>query len=643
MTSNIFEINYNGTGASQSNNALGMREMQARVYAKRTSQHLLIKAPPASGKSRALMFIALDKLHAQGLKKAIIAVPERSIGKSFRSTKLTDYGFYWDWEVLSKNNLTEQGTSKSKVKQFVDFMHSESPDDRVLICTHATLRFAFEQLADSDFNNVLLAIDEFHHVSQDDNSVLGNALRNILANSTAHVVAMTGSYFRGDSVPILAPEDEQKFDKVSYTYYEQLEGYKYLKSFAMGYNFYRGRYTDVLHEVLDTSKKTIIHIPNVNSGESTKDKYDEVDRILDELGQAVPDPKTGLWLVTEETGRVLKVADLVTEEGREKVQDYLNKMTSLDNLDIIIALGMAKEGFDWPYAEYALTIGYRQSLTEIVQIIGRVTRDSSNKSHAQFTNLISQPDAQDDEVFFAVNNVMKAITASLLMESVLAPNFKFKRKDRDDQKSSGAEMFVKGLKEPTTQRTKDIIENDMNDLRASILQEPRIQTAIASGTDAEVINKQMIPAIIKQIYPDLSGAEVEEVRQQFISQSVVQSAERKEGVGQTDFLKMADKFVNIDELSIDLIDQINPFQRAYEVISREIDAPTLRLIQDYMDGQKMEFSEEELLILYPQIKQFLNENGRYPDKSSNDTYEQRLAYALLQLSQMKLKMENGND
>ena len=620
-----------------------MREMQERVYAKRTSQHLLIKAPPASGKSRALMFIALDKLHAQGLKKAIIAVPERSIGKSFRSTKLTEYGFYWDWEVLPKNNLTEQGTSKSKVKQFVDFMHSESPDDRVLICTHATLRFAFEQLSDSDFNDVLLAIDEFHHVSQDDNSVLGNALRNILANSTAHVVAMTGSYFRGDSVPILAPEDEQKFDKVSYTYYEQLEGYQYLKSFAMGYNFYRGRYTDVLHEVLDTSKKTIIHIPNVNSGESTKDKYDEVDRILDELGQAVPDPKTGLWLVTEETGRVLKVADLVTEEGREKVQDYLNKMTSLDDLDIIIALGMAKEGFDWPYAEYALTIGYRQSLTEIVQIIGRVTRDSSNKSHAQFTNLISQPDAQDDEVFFAVNNVMKAITASLLMESVLAPNFKFKRKDRDDQKSSGAEMFVKGLKEPTTQRTKDIIENDMNDLRASILQESRIQTAIASGTDAEVINKQMIPAIIKQIYPDLSGAEVEEVRQQFISQSVVQSAERKEGVGQTDFLKMADKFVNIDELSIDLIDQINPFQRAYEVISREIDAPTLRLIQDYMDGQKMEFSEEELLILYPQIKQFLNENGRHPDKLSNDTYEQRLAYALLQLSQMKLKMENGND
>ena len=235
---------------------------------------------------------------------------------------------------------------------------------------------------------------------------------------------------------------------------------------------------------------------------------------------------------------------------------------------------------------------------------------------------------------------MKAITASLLMESVLAPNFKFKRKDREDQKFSGAEIFVKGLKDPSTQRTKGIIENDMNDLRASILQEPRIQTAIAAGTDADVINKQMIPAIIKQIYPDLSGEEVEEVRQQFITQSVVQSAERKVGVGQTDFLKMADKFVNIDELSIDLIDSVNPFQRAYEVISREIDAPTLRLIQDYMDGKKMEFSEEELLILYPQIKQFHRENNRYPDKSSNDMYEQRLAYALLQLARMKRESDN---
>jgi hypothetical protein len=71
------------TGVSSKPNALGMRAMQERAYAKRGEQYLLIKSPPASGKSRALMFIALDKLNNQGLRQAIIVVPERSIGGSF--------------------------------------------------------------------------------------------------------------------------------------------------------------------------------------------------------------------------------------------------------------------------------------------------------------------------------------------------------------------------------------------------------------------------------------------------------------------------------------------------------------------------------------------------------------------------------
>ncbi|MFD4492226.1 DEAD/DEAH box helicase [Lysinibacillus fusiformis] len=649
MTSNIFEINYNGTGQSQNTNALGMREMQARVYEKRASQYLLVKAPPASGKSRALMFVTLDKLTNQGIKKAIIAVPERSIGKSFRTTELVKFGFFSDWVINPKNNLTDRGKSESKVSQFVDFIRSTNVEDNIMLCTHATLRFAFEKLSDSDFDNVLLAIDEFHHVSQDDNSVLGNALRNIMGNSSTHIVAMTGSYFRGDSVPILEPTDEQKFDKVTYTYYEQLEGYKYLKSFAMGYSFYRGRYTDALSEVLDTTKKTIIHIPSPNSGESTKEKYDEVDRILDELGEVQFDSETGLYFITESSGNILKVADLVTEDGvegrenvgRGKAQEYIRNMSELDDLDIIIALGMAKEGFDWPFAEYALTIGYRNSLTEVVQIIGRVTRDSSNKTHAQFTNLIAQPDAQDDEVMFAVNNVMKAITASLLMESVLAPNFKFKRKDNDDQKSNGTDIFIKGLKEPSTNRSKDIIQNDLNDLKATVLQDSQIQQAIAAGVEARVINKQLIPRVIMNTYPDLSNEETEEVRQHLVAQSVIQSAEREEGTSGNQFLKMANKFINIDEIAIDLIDEVNPFQRAYEVISKEIDAPTLRFIQDYMDGIKFTFSEDELIMLYPQIVQFKNENGRIPEKSSSDQYEQRLAYALLRLEQLRRERQNG--
>ena len=52
-------VDYARTGASTKSNELGMRPMQERAYEKRGEQYLLIKSPPASGKSRALMFICL--------------------------------------------------------------------------------------------------------------------------------------------------------------------------------------------------------------------------------------------------------------------------------------------------------------------------------------------------------------------------------------------------------------------------------------------------------------------------------------------------------------------------------------------------------------------------------------------------------
>lgn len=633
--SKVFEISYEQKGTSVNTNELGMREMQAKVYAKRTKQHLLVKAPPASGKSRALMFIALDKLKNQGLKKAIIAVPEKSIGKSFRSTELKKFGYYWDWVVKDENNLTTSGTAKSKVQKFIDFMQSTDPSDDILIATHATLRFASEQLDASDFDDCLLAIDEFHHVSQDDNSVLGEVLRDVLRNSTAHIFAMTGSYFRGDSIPILDTQDEQLFDRVTYTYYEQLEGYKYLKSFAMAYKFYRGQYFEALEELVPEfiDKKTIIHIPNVNSVESTRDKYGEVDKILDLLGTYLEKDEHGIIYLKTKTGRILKIADLVTEEGRDGVAGYLSKMDKVEDLDMIIALGMAKEGFDWPYAEYALTIGYRSSLTEIVQIIGRVTRDSFNKSEAVFTNLIAEPDAESDEVQYSVNNIMKAITASLLMENVLAPSFKFKPKDRDDQKASGADIYIKGLKEPSTERSKQIIENDMVELKASILQDDVVQAAISAGADTKLINKQLIPRVITTSYPDLTQEEVDEVRQHVVVDLNLSNA--KKDPENKQLLKMADKFINIDDLSIDLIDQVNPFQSAYEVISRDVDFKTLQLIERAFDAKKYEFTNDELRMLYPQIKAFKAEFGRLPKKDSKDIGEQRLYYALVTLARLR--------
>ena len=639
---NIIEVNYQQTGESKKTNSFGMRDMQAKAYEKRNEQYLLLKAPPASGKSRALMFIALDKLYNQGIKKVIVAVPERSIGGSFGLTNLKKDGFFASWEPNPLYNLCIPGGENSKIEAFKKFILNE---EKILICTHATLRFAFKELDDTKFNNCLLAIDEFHHVSADGENQLGELIRNVMQNSTAHIVAMTGSYFRGDSVPVLLPEDESKFSKVTYNYYEQLNGYEHLKSLGIGYHFYQGKYTSAIADILDTNKKTILHIPNVNSGESTKDKHKEVDTILDIIGTVEQITEDGIILVKRASdGKILKVADLVNDDPkiREKVVAYLRNIKSVDDMDLIIALGMAKEGFDWPYCEHALTVGYRSSLTEIIQIIGRATRDSDNKTHAQFTNLIAQPDAQDVEVKLSVNNMLKAITASLLMEQVLAPNFKFKpRFEGDETPPQKGELKIRGFKSASSKRVEDILESDLNDLKATILQDEQMIKAIPGNLDAEVINRVLIPKIIKIKYPDLTDGEVEEVRQHVVIDSVIKNGQIIEN-GDKKFIKMADKFVNIDDLHIDLIDQVNPFQKAFEILSKSVTTHVLKLIQESIESTRIEMTPEEAVILYKKIPAFKSENGRMPDINSRDFNEKRMAESLIYLNKLRQERANAN-
>lgn len=642
---NLIEVSYNQTGSSKKTNEMGMREMQQKAYSANSAQYLLIKAPPASGKSRALMFIALEKLHHQGLKKVIVAVPEKSIGASFASTELSKYGFFTDWNPNPRYNLCTPGEDKSKVTAFLNFLES---DEQILICTHATLRFAFDGLDEKKLNNTLIAIDEFHHVSADDDNRLGEVMRSIMAKSNAHIIAMTGSYFRGDNIPVLLPEDEAKFTKVTYTYYEQLNGYEYLKFLGIGYHFYQGRYfkkqpdkeMSALEEVLDENKKTIIHIPSVNSAESSREKLEEVGYIIDALGELeYQDEITGvLYVKSKRSGRMLKIADLVNDNprARDKITSYLREEKTQDAIDIIIALGMAKEGFDWPYCEHALTIGYRGSLTEIIQIIGRATRDSENKTHAQFTNLVAEPDAENDEVKVAVNNMLKAITASLLMEQVLAPNFKFKPKYNEDDDSVVDENTIKirGFKLPTSQRAKDIIETDLNDLKARILQNDQMLKAMPGNIEPEVINTVLIPKIIREVYPDLNEEEVEAVRQHVVVDSVIKNSVIEEQGGRK-FIRMAGSFVNIDDIHIDLIDTINPFQKAFEILSKSVTAQVLRLIDEHIQSTKIEMTEAEAIILWPKIKEWRERTGEAPSLQSFDPKEKRMAEAIIFLRELK--------
>jgi superfamily II DNA or RNA helicase len=661
-------VNYQATGAATGVNPYGMRPMQERAWQRRGEQYLLIKSPPASGKSRALMFIALDKLHNQGVKQAIIVVPERSIGASFADEPLSKNGFFTDWTVTPRWNLCDaSGTDQGKVASVGAFLAS---GDRVLVCTHATFRFAVDRFGIEAFDERLIAIDEFHHVSVSEDNVLGRHLTELIARGKVHVIAMTGSYFRGDAEAVLSPSDETKFETVTYTYYEQLNGYQFLKRLDLGYFFYSGSYVDDILKVLDPAEKTIVHIPSVNSRESTQDKLKEVETILHSLGEwEGADAATGFQLVRTSDGRLLRIADLVDDEStrRNRVMAMLkdpSQKNNPDHVDIIIALGMAKEGFDWIWCEHALTVGYRSSLTEIVQIIGRSTRDAPGKTRARFTNLIAEPDASEQAVAEAVNDTLKAIAASLLMEQVLAPRFEFRPKNPGNVATDGfdyggggynpegknvgfnaeegkIQIEIAGLAEPKSEQAKRIISEDLNELVAAVVQDKEtIEHGVFDGEMREMgqeITQIQVGKIVRERHPDLDENDQEAIRQRVVAAMVfVQEAKRamvkEPGEGyqaerlNTAIIDGVRRFaMSVKELDIDLIDSINPFGEAYAILSHAMTPERFAEIQAIIEQKRIAITPDEAKMLAVRASTFKKDRGRFPSATSPDPWERRMA------------------
>lgn len=672
-------VTYARNGTSTSANALGMRPMQERVYEKRGEQYLLIKSPPASGKSRALMFVALDKLNNQGLKQAIIVVPEKSIGASFNDEPLSQYGFWADWKVEPQWNLCNSpGTEGGKVNSVEAFLKSEDP---ILICTHATFRFAVDRLGARAFDERLIAIDEFHHVSANPDNKLGAHLGELIARNRVHIVAMTGSYFRGDAEAVLSPQDESKFETVTYTYYEQLNGYTYLKKLDIGYFFYTGPYSDDLLKVLDPHEKTIIHIPSVNSRESTKDKHREVEHILEALGSwEGTDKQTGFQLVKTPSGRVIKIADLVDDDPskRERVAAALKDpahKNDRDHVDIIIALGMAKEGFDWIWCEHALTVGYRSSLTEVVQIIGRATRDAPGKTRARFTNLIAEPDASAEAVIEAVNDTLKAIAASLLMEQVLSPRFEFRPKQVSNEPIAGfdygesgydphrcnigvnesegkVQIEIKGLLEPKSDEAQRVCKEDLNELIATFVQDKR--TLERGLFDEELVPEELTQSkmgtIVRERYPNLDGHDQEAVRQRAVAalnltqkakELTTPSSDESSPAPNTALLDGVRKFaMDVRDLDIDLIDRINPFSEAYSILAKSMSEESLRQVATVISAKKVNLTLEEARDLAKRALLFKQDRGRLPSLTSPDAWEKRMAEGVAFLQRKTAEARN---
>jgi len=417
--------------------------------------------------------------------------------------------------------------------------------------------------------------------------------------------------------------------------------------------------------VLDPDQKTIVHIPSVNARESTKDKIREVEHIIEELGDwQGTDPETGFQLVKTPIGRVLRIADLVDDDAatRDRVIRALkepDQKHNRDHVDIIIALGMAKEGFDWIWCDHALTVGYRASLTEVVQIIGRATRDAPDKTRTRFTNLIAEPDAAEQAVTEAVNDTLKAIAASLLMEQVLAPRFEFKPKTKEsgpalgydygdggydpnrenvgfNAESGQFQIEIKGLAEPKSKEAQRICREDLNEVIAAVVQDkPSIERGLF---DEELVPQELtqvrLGKIIRDKYPELDEADQEAVRQHAIAALNLTQQAKKIAVddaesdkpGNTALIDGVRKFaMDVRELDIDLIDSINPFGEAYAILAKTMNEESLKQVQAVISAKRTALTPDDAKDLAIRAVRFKKERGRVPSLTAADAWERRMA------------------
>ena len=337
---------------------------------------------------------------------------------------------------------------------------------------------------------------------------------------------------------------------------------------------------------------------------------------------------------------------------------------------MIIALGMAKEGFDWIWCEHALTIGYRSSLTEIVQIIGRATRDAEGKERSRFTNLIAEPAADQSAVAEAVNDMLKAISASLLMEQVLAPRYEFTPKqhgpkDGFDYGEGGYQtgghnmgvnaetgqihLEINGLVTPQSPEATRICKEDLNEVVTSFLQDKAVLERglfDKENTLPEELTQLRMGKIVRERYPDLSDVDQEAIRQHAIAaMNITQQAKlalasadaNAAGTpqGNTSLLDGVRKFVNVRDLDIDLIDRINPFDAAYAVLATAMDEKSLRQVQASIAAKKVSIARDEAVELANRARTFKRERGRLPDINSSDAWEKRMAEGMVAFARFK--------
>jgi len=416
------------------------------------SPYSIINAPMSSGKTLEICFLSAYKLMFDPSLRCIIADPQTIIANGFSDEKIMlPDGTRVNWvphNFCNDDEQPDEGTVEG-VKRFLEgpqavYPEKEKINDRILLCTHATLVAVYRQLKDEGrldiIKNLLLWVDEAHHVKNMTMDIVG--IKTVLSNGLGELVSYlhahserniqiglaTATFFRGDRCTLLTEEAEEKFKRYDLPYDKYLASPDmHLESFSFDFVLCDRDYTKAIGEILKSRKgKDIIYIPHPNSRHSTGKKYDEAEKIINCYQEAYGGTREdvgGLTTLKSDHGKTV-LLDLVDEELRGEKKEYTKEINEDKGaLDSVIALGMFKEGADWIWADRSIIVGARGSLVDTIQMFGRILRDAEGKKHVQVIQLLpwALDQANEEEFKETLNAYLKAVFASLILENVLNP------------------------------------------------------------------------------------------------------------------------------------------------------------------------------------------------------------------------------
>lgn len=390
-------------------------------------KYSIVNALTGSGKSYLMNHIAIYRYQTYG-EKTIIAVPQEVIRGSFSeddTPHLTTSG-----KVIVKNFIVDTFLEAYKKSEKLKIFLQNTSTDFICVVSYRTLLnlYCSDSKCLIDNSSVSLFIDEAHHIQEDPtySNGLGKMIGSLIDNGQTKILLSSATFFRGDKLSILSEKNNKLFCRYELPVEEYMKDLKHLKDFKIDVQLYDiaspQKYISENRELL-LSKKSIIYLPNVSSIEATTigSKAEWVNIILSSLAngeQIIGPTEDGIYTIANK-----KILDLVTLSHRKKSKIYLvNNQKNFNAIDVIITLGLMKEGANYVHAENAYVFGNRESLNELVQILGRVLRDSVDKASASMTLLTAKTIYTTDTGYKeSVDNYVKAVLASMVIGEAMYP------------------------------------------------------------------------------------------------------------------------------------------------------------------------------------------------------------------------------